>query len=410
LDQRGLIGQDVRMDAVLVSLPEGAGVVRRVDGATVVTDDVGEGHGTHLRAEDPYHPVKSWVDEDRSVVGGLLPPGAVSAEVVDDLGRRVEATIGGHGAYAAIVAQPNDGVDPIVCCRDATGRPVRRPLAGEYRSEPVTDAEEPCPACGAIAYAEYTPTEQWRGGRPGPGDVVIPNPVVVCCECGHEAPEGTFFGASASDDGEDEAERQARIARAQAEARVQQWYARTMLLRGATFPIYAADGWPARIGGSGSSGDVLTAITIAHDTASSLDDDAGPLRRLQVTTSIDAFQLSHELRHAREALEVWAGNQQPQMSWDGRSHAAITLWLAARRRHSRGLVVAAERTQQSITLDGVPQLFLILTTSTDSWVAVRTHHDLMITIAGHRLDRTGLALEPIADPTAQLVGPRPPEP
>jgi hypothetical protein len=36
------------MDAVRVSLPEGAGVVRRVDGATVVTDDVGEGHGTHL--------------------------------------------------------------------------------------------------------------------------------------------------------------------------------------------------------------------------------------------------------------------------------------------------------------------------------------------------------------------------
>jgi hypothetical protein len=398
------------MDAVLVSLLEGAGVVRRVDGATVVTDDVSEGHGTHLRVEDPYHPVKSWVDDDRSVVGGLLQPGAVSAEVVDDLGVRVEATIGGHGAYAAIIAQPNDGVDPIVCCRDVTGRPVRRPLAAEYRCEPVIDAEEPCPACGAVAYAEYFPTEQWRGGRPGPGGVIIPNPIVVCCECGHEAPEGSFFGASVSDEGEDEAERQARIAKAQAEARVQQWYANTMLLRGVTFPIYAADGWPARIGGSGSRGDVLTAITIAHDKASSSDGDAGSLHRLEVTTSVDEFQLSHELRHARETLEVWAGNQQPQMSWEGRSHAAITLWLAAHQRRSRGLVLAAERTQQPIILDGAPQPFLTLTTSTGSWVAVRTHHDLMITIAAHHLQPTAIALEPIADPTARLVGPRPPDP
>jgi hypothetical protein len=32
----------------------------------------------------------------------------VSAEVVDDLGRRGDATIGGRGAYAAMIAQPND--------------------------------------------------------------------------------------------------------------------------------------------------------------------------------------------------------------------------------------------------------------------------------------------------------------
>jgi hypothetical protein len=63
------------MDAVLVSLLEGAGVVRRVDGATVITGDVGEGHGTHLRVEDPCHPVKSWVDDDCSVVGVCFRPG-----------------------------------------------------------------------------------------------------------------------------------------------------------------------------------------------------------------------------------------------------------------------------------------------------------------------------------------------
>jgi hypothetical protein len=69
------------------------------------------------------------------------------------------------------------------------------------------------------------------------------------------------------------------------------------------------------------------------------------------------FQLSHELRHARETLEIWAGNQQPQMSWEGRSRAAIRLWLAAHQRRSRGLLLGAERTQQPITLDGAPSRF-----------------------------------------------------
>lgn len=252
---------------------------------------------------------------------------------------------------------------------------------------------------------------QWlssRCGRPGPGGVTIPNPVVVCRACGHEEPEGTFFGASAGGDGEeDEMERQARIARVRAEERVQRWYANTMLLRGVTFPIYAADGWPARIDGSGSRGDAVTQITIGHGEASSPDRDAAPLHRLEVTTSNDEFQLANELRQARETLEVWAGNQQPQVSWQGKSQAAITLWLAAHQRRSRGLALAAQRTEQPITVDGAPQPFLTLTASTGSWVAVRAHHDLMITVAGHRLDHTALALEPIPDPTTRLVGPRP---
>jgi hypothetical protein len=58
----GLIGQNVVMGVVLVSLPGGAGVVRSHDGATVVTDDVSDGGGTHVCQEDPYHPAKSWID------------------------------------------------------------------------------------------------------------------------------------------------------------------------------------------------------------------------------------------------------------------------------------------------------------------------------------------------------------
>src|SRR5689334_15951910 len=113
-DRTRRLSQDGVVHAVLVSLPGGAGVVRRPDGEMVVCDDVADGRGTHLRSEDPYHPAKSWVDEEQSIVGGLLPTGAVSAEVVDDLGRRVGAAVGG-GAYAALIAQPNNGQEPIVC-------------------------------------------------------------------------------------------------------------------------------------------------------------------------------------------------------------------------------------------------------------------------------------------------------
>jgi hypothetical protein len=152
------------MSTVLVSLPSGAGVVRLEDGLTLVSYEGGGGGGTYLREADPFHPEKAG-DESRCVVGGLLPPGAVSAEAVDDRGTRVAAAVA-EGAYVAMLEQPLDGHEPIVCCRDAGGAPVRRPWAHDYPSVRVTDAQEPCPACGAIDYDEYTPFEEASLERP----------------------------------------------------------------------------------------------------------------------------------------------------------------------------------------------------------------------------------------------------
>jgi hypothetical protein len=70
---------------------------------------------------------------------------------------------------------------------------VRRPLAADYPSEPVTAATEPCPACGALDFEECTPTEQWRGGRVEPDGTTSPTPIVVCRVCGHAEPEGAFY-------------------------------------------------------------------------------------------------------------------------------------------------------------------------------------------------------------------------
>ena len=63
-----------------------------------------------------------------------------------------------------------------------------------------------------------------------------------------------------------------------------------------------------------------------------------------------------------------------------------------------------------IRIDGTPQTFLTLTAPTGHWVAVRRHEDLVITIAAQDLDPTTITIDPIPDPAARLLGPKPPDP
>jgi hypothetical protein len=390
----------------MIELTGGAGVVRRDDGEIIITKDVSGDRGQTLRRGD-HRPVEIWLEGDRSLVGGLLPPGAVSAEVIDDRGARVAANIAG-GAYAAILEQPNDGHGPIVCCRDEGGAPVRRPLPADYPSEPVDDAEEPCPACGAVDYDECVPSESGRGGRPGPGDMISPDPIVVCRVCGHEEREGVFYAADVSpDDTEDEAAREARIACALAHARTQRWYSETMTLRAVTFPIYAAERWSALIGGSGSHRDRLTSLTISHYDTPDADPYGGARPRLEITTSTDDSYRPGELREGQRILHSWLQNDDPISRWPDASNAARTVWLAARGRELRRKVLDATRSEQLITIDGTPEPFLTLTTPADRWVAIRRHHRLTITVSGHKVDATTITLEPVPDPAARLLRPEP---
>ena len=398
-----------QVSTALVELPGGEGVVRRGDGVVMVSQDVRVDRGVPLRADDIYRPHKTWLPDDRSLVAGMLPTGAISAEVVDDRGVRVAAMVGG-GAYAAVLEQPNDGHEPVVCCRDATGSPVRRPLPADYPCTAVDDAGVPCPACGAIDYEERIATEHWRGGRPGPDGGTIPNPIVVCRHCGHEEREGTFFAVgSSSEDDEDEAAREARLARAREHARVGRWLSNKMMLATLTFPLYAAQGWPAVIGGSGSHGDRLTSLTIGHYDTPEADPFAGDRPRLEITTSREDSPVNDELRQARRTLHGWLQNngEHGRLPWPEASPAAVTLWLAARDRTVRGTVLAAVRSEQLISIDGMPAPFLTMTAAAGQWVAVHCHDDLMITIAARDLDPAPITLEPIPDPAAALLGPRP---
>jgi hypothetical protein len=198
------------------------------------------------------------------------------------------------------------------------------------------------------------------------------------------------------------------MARIRAEQAVQRWYANKMTLMGVTFPIYAAEGWPARINGQGSQGDDLTHLRIAH--AETLPDSMFVQRpRIEITTSIDPHQPG-ELAVARDAfasgIEADA-NRQPA---DGLSDAALTLWFRAARRRRVAGSHEAPTSETKIAIDGVREPFLTVGTPNARWVAVRRRHDVTITIAAREVDPASLIIAPIADPTARLLGPEPDEP
>jgi hypothetical protein len=394
------------MPTVLVSLPSGAGLVRRDDGSVLVTNRVPDGGGMILNDADPFSPGSIGLDERHSVVGGLLPPGAVNVEAVDDRGTRVIAAVE-NGAYVAVLEQAVLGIDPVVCCRDAAGKPVRRPWAQAYPSVRVTDATVPCPACGAIDYDEYTPFEDWRGGSGSKvNGTLVPNPVVSCRACGHEEREGTFFGGGANpDESEDEATRAARIVRTRAQLRKRRWLTNKMTIRATQFPIYAADGWPAEIGGSESRDDQQTGITIHHYEAGA-DRLTGDRPRLAITTKHDEPFPSDLFTQLNQRLQDWIRRGE---SWPDASRAAITLWMGAHNREVRAAALAAVQSEQLITIDDIPTTMLVLSTPHGRWVAAALHDDLTLIIAADDVSPTSLRLEPIADPITQLLGPEPPD-
>jgi hypothetical protein len=207
---------------------------------------------------------------------------------------------------------------------------------------------------------------------------------------------------------EDAAAREARMARIRAEQAVQRWYANKMTLTGVTFPIYAAEGWPARINGQGSQGDDLTQLTIAH--AETVPDAMFIERpRIEVTTSIDPNQPG-ELAVARDVFASGVEADADRHPTDGLSDAALALWFRAARRRRVAGSHGAPVSETEIEIDGAREPFLTVGTENAHWVAVRRHHDVTITIAAREIDPASLIIEPIANPAARLLTPKPDAP
>jgi hypothetical protein len=207
---------------------------------------------------------------------------------------------------------------------------------------------------------------------------------------------------------EDATAREVRMARIRAEEAVQRWYANKMTLMGVTFPIYAAEGWPARINGQGSRGDDLIRLAIAH--AETLPDSMFVQQpRIEITTSIDPHHPG-ELAVARDAFASGIEADANRQPTDGLSDAALTLWFRAARRQRVADSSEAPVSPTGITIDGAREPFLTVGTPNAHWVAVRRHHDVTITITARDIDPASLIIEPIADPAARLLGPEPDKP
>ncbi len=396
------------MARILVQLPGGEGFILGADGRPELTHDVMSERGQPLQPWDRFQTLRLGLSGDRMLFGGLLPDGAVSVEAVEATGVRKTAAVGA-GTWAVVFEDGAHG-DPAVGFRDVAGAFVHRPMPALYPHHPVDDAEEPCPVCDSVQYEVYFPTEDWRAGRGRKGtDDYQPSPLVVCRVCGHQETAGGIFQYRREDSDEDEATRAARLARVRAEQMVQRWYADKMTLLGLSFAVYAAEGWPARISGSGSHGDDVASLTIAH--ARPLPDSVVIARpRLEITTSVDPHE-PEPLTIARDTFgsRIASGGREEAVT-DGLSKAALTLWFRAHRRRRAAASFAAAVSETEITIEGRREPFLTVGSLEAQWVAVRRHHGATVTVVAREIDPAALELEPLSDPAGRLLGPQPEEP
>jgi hypothetical protein len=176
------------------------------------------------------------------------------------------------------------------------------------------------------------------------------------------------------------------------------------MIKAVTFPIYAAEGWPARISSSGWSGHCVTSVTIAHTES----ENADPRRerpRIEVTTSTEELA-GDELRVARGRMEAWVREEVMGTRRSAeQSAAAITLESRATARRQRAASLAATRSEPLIWIDGAASPFLSLATPGGRWVAVRRHNDLTVLIAVCDVDPATIVIEPIPELAERLLGP-----
>jgi hypothetical protein len=176
------------MKAVLVAVDHAtgqAGVVIDADGDVWLTGSLERVCGTML---EDHRPGQVGLEDDRTVLGGRLPRGAVSAEAVIDGGDRVACEVR-DGAWVVVLDQTIVGLVSPVVFRDGTGVPVAPPLPEEWSRVPVSDSDESCPGCDARAWDVVTPTDTSRGSRSAARGWE-PTPVIVCRVCGHEEQMG----------------------------------------------------------------------------------------------------------------------------------------------------------------------------------------------------------------------------
>jgi hypothetical protein len=293
-----------------------ATVFRTADGAWLGAGDEG---ATLLDTR----PAGVGIAGGRKVVGGLLPPGATQAEV-----EGTRATTG-NGAWVAVI--DDIGLDQRIAARYAAadGTIVRPALPAAWARAPVTDADEPCPACGALTWERVTPADDSRGTKGPPGGPTQPASVIVCSRCGHEVDEGSWFAVGPGDGTPPSPPPRPRPPAPPLEA--------------LDFPVYALAGGRPEPSGRGWDREGVHSVSLRHDA-------------VEVTTRARRHAFiphDHELAFAlRPVIEEAA-----PLDWGHGSPAARALRMQAHGRAIAARVARAEPFTVQLPVDGEPVPF-----------------------------------------------------
>ena len=120
------------------------------------------------------------------------------------------------------------------------------------------------------------------------------------------------------------------------------------------FPIFADQGWPATMSGSGTSDDVVNSVTVQHGTRA---DQPGPTLRIE-TAQNDRHHDS-EYAQARAELDHWLHSKGSDLPTD-RSDAGLIIAWRQHDRDRRRLAATATRGEVQLRVNGAPEPFCYL--------------------------------------------------
>lgn len=359
---------------ILVSLEHSDGtaaIARGPDGEVVLDAFLGR-RGPRL-----LHgcPLVVWLEGERALQGGLLPEGAAGAELVDAAGQQLTASAA-NGAWLALLERSDrSGANPVRFF-DADGQTVASPIPADWPRAPIADAEDSCPACGAVAWEQVTALDDSRGMLGSlAGPEMEPAPFARCRECGHEEESGdwTAYGPSADEEEEPDPEEHERLRR---ELSLGRRLREGAAIAAVDFPVYVAAGRSAQIVGWGGRNGAVDRMRVGHSDA------AQEGERLPLTVETAKVERDHgsesEVAIARSALEslLWEGGPAPRHL----SPPARAIWFAAKERARRRLAALATLREVQLAIDGEPQDFQLVDAGR-SWAAARRRGDLMITVS-----------------------------
>jgi hypothetical protein len=387
-----------------------ASVFHDQDGAWLA--GVAEG-GSRLEG---YRPAVEGLARDRTVQGGLLPPGAVAAEVIDETGARHRAAAE-NGAWVIVLDQAMMMDPSPVHYIDARGETVAPPLPAEWPRTPVPDAEEPCPVCGAVAWDQVRALDESRGMQtrdavmiepprsaigtappvePEP-EAWEPTPFLVCRVCGHEESGDVWYGPRV--EAEEKADPE-ELARSTREARAELRRGQREALERVEFPIYAIEGWPTRLLGWGGN-PRLTVQSVVVDQGTPYG-QPGPRLWVRTEAKDEDWRARSDRELLYEALEELLGAEDG--AWPQRSDAAMTLWSRGRERERRQRVARADIVPRHLSIDDKPEKVLVAETQ-GKWAAIWRGAGLLVVVAADGVGLEAVALKALSDPYESLVDP-----